>query len=212
MKKSEAKKKNKLIEKQENQLVPPDKVTIYWLIKHIPIKLWISSIIFIFSVYVSGIQSSQYSIIKEIFQLEEKTTKQDYKKNKKNTIQDNNYSEEMHLLGIKLFIMKNPYTTKIELDEALKKYNKRVMPYIFLYNYYIKLNDNKSALIILNQLLENATPSTLEEYVNLVKLLYDNHLRPDLQKKYIKQAYINRNSNIQYKKDIEELYNKIIIN
>jgi len=212
LKKSEAKKKNKLIEKQENQLVPPDKVTIYWLIKHIPIKLWISSIIFIFSVYVSGIQSSQYSIIKEIFQLEEKTTKQDYKKNKKNTIQDNNYSEEMHLLGIKLFIMKNPYTTKIELDEALKKYNKRVMPYIFLYNYYIKLNDNKSALIILNQLLENATPSTLEEYVNLVKLLYDNHLRPDLQKKYIKQAYINRNSNIQYKKDIEELYNKIIIN
>lgn len=206
----------RLMKNQDNQLTPPDKVTIPWLVTHIPIKLWLGSVVFIFGIYVLGVKSSQYSIVKEIFNLEEKSTEQADKKNKdtlldKQTIEQSNYSEKMQSLYMELFIIENPNTMKKELDKALKKYSKKVLPYTLLYDYYIKTDDRESALIILNQAAENTVPSTLEEYEKLVGLLYENQLRPDLQKKYIKQAYINRTDDYKYKKYIEELYNKIII-
>ncbi len=205
-----------LMKKHGNQLTPPDKVTIPWLVTHIPIKLWIGSLVFIFGTYVVGVKSSQYSIVKEVFNLEEKPAKQNDEKSKailpdKQTIEQNNYLEKMQSLYMELFIMENPNTMKKELDKALKKYNDKVLPYTLLYDYYIKTDDKESALIILNQAAENAIPSMLEEYEKLVGLLYENQLRFDLQKKYIKQAYINRTDDYKYKKYIEELYNKIII-
>jgi len=206
----------RLMKNPDNQLTPPDKVTIPWLVTHIPIKLWLGSVVFIFGIYVLGVKSSQYSIVKEIFNLEGKLTEQGDKKNKdtlldKQTIEQSNYSEKMQSLYMELFIMENPNTMKKELDNALKKYSKKVFPYTLLYDYYIKTDDRESALIILNQAADNAVPSTLEEYEKLVGLLYENQLRADLQKKYIKQAYINRTDDYKYKKYIEELYNKIIV-
>ena len=63
---------------------------------------------------------------------------------------------------------------------------------------------------MLNRCIENAKPVTQLEYQKLIELLYENNIRPDLQKKYIQEAYLKRISDYSTKKHIEDLYSKII--
>jgi len=50
-------------------LILPEKVTIIWLIKHVPARLWAASIGIIIASFIAGIQSSQLTTVQEIFKL-----------------------------------------------------------------------------------------------------------------------------------------------
>ena len=54
----------------QHELLPPEKVTIPWLIKYVPIHLWIAVFGLLLSVFLIGINSTRISIVKEIFHLD----------------------------------------------------------------------------------------------------------------------------------------------
>lgn len=58
-------------------LEPPDKVTIQWLIKHVPVMLWLASFGLLVAAYSFGVKTSHISLIRDLYGLE---TKQSIKK------------------------------------------------------------------------------------------------------------------------------------
>jgi hypothetical protein len=119
---------------------------------------------------------------------------------------DESKSESLY---IKIYIMKNPKKMKIELDKYLKKHPSFVMPYMLFYDFYMKINDLDAAVLILKKATKIAKPKTVKDYYELVSKLYNNQLEPKLQKKYIKEAYLKKNDDFQYKQKIQDLYDKI---
>ena len=99
---------------------------------------------------------------------------------------------------------------KEKLDSLIKKYSNKVLPYIRYYDYFIKLNDQESALIILEECTKKAKPESIKEYSELVTLMHDNSINLDLQKQYIKEVYMRKSEDFRFIKKIEELYEKII--
>ena len=47
----------------------PEKITLLWLTKHVPVRLWFVLIALVSTAFVAGIKSSKFSFIKEIFGL-----------------------------------------------------------------------------------------------------------------------------------------------
>lgn len=47
----------------------PEKVTVGWLIRHVPVGIWIASLGIISTVFIAGIQASQISVVQEVFGL-----------------------------------------------------------------------------------------------------------------------------------------------
>lgn len=45
----------------------PEKITILWLIKHVPITLWLTAAGLLIAVFLAGIKASKSTLIKEIF-------------------------------------------------------------------------------------------------------------------------------------------------
>lgn len=61
--------------KRPNAALPyPEKVTIPWLIKHVPVTHWISAFAILLAVFVSGIQASKIGLIREILKLDEQAS------------------------------------------------------------------------------------------------------------------------------------------
>lgn len=53
----------------QHELLLPEKVTIPWLIKHVPVNLWLTILGLLLTVFLIGINSTRISIVKEIFHL-----------------------------------------------------------------------------------------------------------------------------------------------
>jgi hypothetical protein len=53
-------------------LAPPEAVTLGWLFKHVPVRLWLSFLGLIVAVFVAGVQASRLSLVQEFFELEAK--------------------------------------------------------------------------------------------------------------------------------------------
>lgn len=54
----------------QHELLLPEKVTIPWLIKHVPVSLWLTILGLLLTVFFIGINSTRISIVKEIFHLD----------------------------------------------------------------------------------------------------------------------------------------------
>ena len=48
----------------------PEKVTLIWLVRHVPVSFWITAAGLLVAAFVAGIQASRISLVKEIFGLE----------------------------------------------------------------------------------------------------------------------------------------------
>lgn len=48
----------------------PSKVTLSWLVKHVPVSFWITSVSLLAASFILGVHASQISLVKEIFGLE----------------------------------------------------------------------------------------------------------------------------------------------
>ncbi len=48
----------------------PEKVTLSWLVRHVPVSFWITSAGLLVAAFVAGVQASRISLVKEIFRLE----------------------------------------------------------------------------------------------------------------------------------------------
>ena len=173
----------------------------------VAIPISIIALLISFNANSNSVESKNVSTIaQDKAQKAEIKAKQAYDK----ATQEDDYYDNMSTLGIKLYTMKKPDVMKPKLEKALNEYPDRVLPYVNFYDFYIKTDDQRSALIMLNRCIENAKPITQLEYQKLVELLYENNIRSDLQKKYIQEAYLKRTSDYSTKKHIEDLYSKII--
>lgn len=57
-----------------HELPPPEKVTIPWLVKHVPVRLWLAVLGLLLTAFLVGINSTRLSIIREIFHLDKSPT------------------------------------------------------------------------------------------------------------------------------------------
>lgn len=64
--KEEPQKKEAVVYKE---LTAPDKVTLIWLVHHVPVKLWLLAGGVIFAAFTFGIKASMWSFVKEILSL-----------------------------------------------------------------------------------------------------------------------------------------------
>ncbi len=53
-----------------HELLLPEKVTIPWLLKYVPVRLWLSVLGLLLAAFLAGVASSRISIVKEIFYLD----------------------------------------------------------------------------------------------------------------------------------------------
>ncbi len=53
-----------------HDLLPPEKVTIPWLLKHVPVRLWLAVFGLLLAAFLAGVNSTRISIVKEIFHLD----------------------------------------------------------------------------------------------------------------------------------------------
>jgi len=56
------------------ELLPPEKVTIPWLLKHVPVRLWLAVLGLLFAAFLIGVNSTRISIVREIFHLDKLST------------------------------------------------------------------------------------------------------------------------------------------
>jgi hypothetical protein len=56
------------------ELLPPEKVTIPWLVKHVPIHIWLTVLGFLLTAFLVGVNSTRISIVREIFYLDKAPT------------------------------------------------------------------------------------------------------------------------------------------
>lgn len=52
-----------------HELLPPEKVTIPWLVKHVSIRVWLTVLSFLLTAFLVGVYSTRISIVREIFHL-----------------------------------------------------------------------------------------------------------------------------------------------
>ena len=57
-----------------HELFPPEKVTIPWLLKHVPVRLWLAVLGLLLAAFVAGVSSTHISIVREIFNLDKLST------------------------------------------------------------------------------------------------------------------------------------------
>lgn len=57
-----------------HDLLPPEKVTIPWLLKHVPAMLWLAVLGLLLAAFIFGVNSTRISIVKEIFHLDKLPT------------------------------------------------------------------------------------------------------------------------------------------
>jgi len=55
--------------KTSPKLLKSEKITIYWLFKHVPIKLWLAAIGLLIAIFIAGIEASELTLIKELKEL-----------------------------------------------------------------------------------------------------------------------------------------------
>jgi uncharacterized protein YlbG (UPF0298 family) len=53
-----------------HHLPPPEKVTIPWLFKHVPVRLWIAALGLLIAAFLAGVSSTRLTLVKEIFHLD----------------------------------------------------------------------------------------------------------------------------------------------
>jgi len=51
-----------------HELCPPEEVTIPWLLKHVPVRLWLAALSLLLAAFLAGVGSTRISIVGEIFQ------------------------------------------------------------------------------------------------------------------------------------------------
>jgi len=56
-------------DKTKPELVSPEKVTIPWLLRHVPISLWLAAAGLLIGAFVAGVKASSLTIIREVFGL-----------------------------------------------------------------------------------------------------------------------------------------------
>ncbi len=56
------------LESNRKELEPPQRVTVSWLIKHVPIKFWVTLLGIIVAAFILGIRASRISLVQEVLQ------------------------------------------------------------------------------------------------------------------------------------------------
>ena len=112
-------------------------------------------------------------------------------------------------LFLELYTMEDKTQMKKKLQNHLQTYPSFVMPYMLMYDYYITVDEPKAAKLILRKAAKNAKPRKIQDYYELINNLYEHNIEIDLQKKYIKEAYLLKDENYQYQEKIKNLFEKI---
>ena len=50
-------------------LILPEKITIIWLLKHVPAGMWAASLGILIAAFIAGVQSNQLTVVQEMFGL-----------------------------------------------------------------------------------------------------------------------------------------------
>jgi len=53
------------------ELPPPENVTLPWLVRHVPVRLWLTAVGLLAATFVAGVQASRLPIVRQLFGLEQ---------------------------------------------------------------------------------------------------------------------------------------------